>query len=99
MENRLIGAYLASSGMKSVYGVGMDANVSRDSWANLEKSMTGMGIKSAGVSFNPVGTADFSVVIDKIAKSDAEGVVTYTSGGDSVSFVKQALSVNLRNKV
>jgi branched-chain amino acid transport system substrate-binding protein len=99
MENRIIAEYIASSGMKSIYGIGMDANVSRDSWANLEKTMKNLGVKSAGVSFNPVGTADFSVVIDKIAKSDAQGVVTYTSGGDSVSFVKQALSVNLPQKV
>lgn len=99
MENRIIAEYLASSGLKTIYGVGMDANVSRDSWAKLEESMKGMNIKSGGVSFNPVGTADFSVVIDKIAKSGADGVVTYTSGGDSVSFVKQALSVNLPSKV
>ena len=99
MEVRMVAAWLAGSGIKSIYGMGPDVGAARDGWALLLKETASLGVKVAGESFPPLGTSDYSIVIDKIAKSGAQAVVIYTAGGDTVTFVKQAAAVKLDRKV
>lgn len=99
MEIRMIVAYLKSVGIKSIYGMGPDVGAARDGWALLLQETKPLGIKAAGESFPPLGTSDYSIVIDKISKSGAEAVILLTAGGDTVTFVKQAAAVKLDKKV
>jgi ABC-type branched-subunit amino acid transport system substrate-binding protein len=98
MEMRLTLAYIESAKFKNLYAVGPDVGAARDAWASLQVDLKKAGVNVAGEAFLPLGTSDFSVTVDKIAKSNADGVISFFTAGDSVTFTRQALAVGLRSK-
>ena len=99
METRMAAEYVKKVGLKSVYVVAVDQPVGRDTWATMKASLTAMGVKVAGEDFAAIGSQDYSVIIDKVAKSGADGLFIVTTGADTITLLKQAGQVKLGSKV
>lgn len=99
MENRIALSYIKKAGFKSIYWMAVDIPAARDALTMMKGELATLGVSLAGESFVPLGSQDYSVVIDKIAKSGAAGVMVVTTGADTITFLKQAGQVNLGSKV
>ena len=64
-----------------------------------EGGVEGIGVQSAGEDFAPIGSQDYSIIIDKISKSGADGVFVVTTGSDTITFLKQAGQVRLNSRI
>jgi branched-chain amino acid transport system substrate-binding protein len=95
MEQRMALNYTRDQKLKRVYGVIADYQATRDSWEWYRKEAEKAGVQIAGADFPPLGNRDFSTIVDKVAKSDADSVVLFLTGSDAVTLVKQAGQVNL----
>ena len=87
--------YTKDQKLKRVYGVIADYQATRDSWEWYRKEAEKAGVQIVGADFPPLGNRDFSTIVDKVAKSDADSVVLFMTGSDAVTMVKQAGQVNL----
>ncbi len=95
MELRMAAEFTRDAKLKKVYGVVVDVGVGRDAWDTYVKYATASGVQIVGVDYLAIGTRDFAVAIDKIAKTDADGVNILLFGNDAVTFVKQSGQVGL----
>ena len=95
LETAMTHRFTLTRKLQRVYGVIADYGATRDGWnwyrAEAEKS----GVRIVGEAFAPLGNRDYAAIVDAIARSDADGVAVFTSGSDSVTFLKQAAGVNL----
>jgi branched-chain amino acid transport system substrate-binding protein len=87
-ENKMTVKYLKDVGAKSVYAVGADYGVIRLNVDLILKDLESAGIKTYNSS-SPMGTQDFSVIIEKVEKSDADTVLLMTLGRDLITLIKQ----------
>ncbi|MBO0333149.1 ABC transporter substrate-binding protein [Sneathiella sp. CAU 1612] len=100
MEIRMALEFTKAAGLKKVYGVGADYAVTRDGWDAYKAAAEAAGVEIVGVDYPPLGNRDYSVIIDKISKTDADGVILIVTGSDGVTFLKQAGQAGLgKNKV
>jgi ABC-type branched-subunit amino acid transport system substrate-binding protein len=95
MENRMALAYMQEKKLKKIYAVTADYQATRDGYEWIKKQVGSQGIQIVGEDFPPLGNRDYSSIVDKIAKSDAEGVLMMLTGSDVVTLIKQAGQVNL----
>jgi ABC-type branched-subunit amino acid transport system substrate-binding protein len=95
MEQRMALNYSKDQKLKRVYGVVADYQATRDSWEWYRKEAEKAGIQIVGADFPPMGNRDFSSIVDKVSKSDADSVALFLTGSDAVTLVKQAGQVNL----
>lgn len=95
MEIGMMLAFTKAQNLKRVYGVVNDYQATRDGWETFKAEAEKAGIQIVGADFAAIGTRDFSIIIDKIAKSNADSVALITGGSDSVTFLKQSGQVNL----
>ncbi|NMM38244.1 MAG: ABC transporter substrate-binding protein [Glaciimonas sp.] len=95
MEQRMALSYSKEQKLKRVYGVTADYQATRDSWEWYRKEAEKAGIEIVGADFPPFGNRDYSSIVDKIARSNADGVALFMTGSDSVTMLKQAGQVNL----
>ncbi|MGG5149196.1 ABC transporter substrate-binding protein [Alcaligenes aquatilis] len=95
MENRMAWAYTEEKQIKKIYAVTADYQATRDGWTWFKKKAEENGVEIVGEDFAPLGNRDYSSIVDKITKSDAEGVALFMTGSDVVTFLKQASQVNL----
>lgn len=95
MEQRMALGYSKEQKLKRVYGVTADYQATRDSWEWYRKEAEKAGIEIVGADFAPLGNRDYSSIVDKIARSNADGVALFMTGSDAVTMVKQAGQVNL----
>ncbi len=95
MENRMALSYLQDKKLKKLYAVAADYQATRDGWEWFRKQAEKNGVQITGEDFAPLGNRDFSSIVDKIAKSDADSVFLSLTGSDVVTFLKQAGQVNL----
>ena len=99
MEIRMAMEFTKAAGLKKIYGVSADYAVTRDGLEAYKAAAEKAGIEIVGVDYPPLGNRDYSVIIDKIAKTDADGVVLIVTGSDGVTFLKQAGQAGLgKNK-
>jgi branched-chain amino acid transport system substrate-binding protein len=98
MDVRMVVEFAASNNMKRIHGMMPDMTVGHQIWDMAEKILPGKGIKAVNVDYAPIGTKDFSLIIDKMAKSDADGIAVSLIGADLVTFLKQAGQVQLQDK-
>ncbi|MZR32374.1 ABC transporter substrate-binding protein [Sneathiella litorea] len=100
MEIRMALEFTKAAGLKKVYGVGADYAVTRDGWDAYKAAAEEAGVEIVGIDYPPLGNRDYSVIIDKISKTDADGVILIVTGSDGVTFLKQAGQAGLgKNKV
>lgn len=95
MEIRMALEFAKVKGLKRIYGVTADYQATRDGWELFESEAKKLGMTIVGNDFAPLGNRDFSVIIDKIAKTDADGVAVVVTGNDAVTFLKQSGQVGL----
>lgn len=95
MENRMALAYMQDRKLKKIYIVTADYQATRDGYEWIKQQTGPNGIQIVGEDFPPLGNRDYSSIVDKIAKSDADGVLLMLTGSDVVTLLKQAGQVNL----
>lgn len=94
-ENRMTNAYMQDRKLKKIYAVTADYQATRDSFTAIKKQAEQDGIQIIAEDFASLGNRDYSSTVDKVAKSDADGVLLVMTGSDVVTFLKQAGQVNL----
>jgi ABC-type branched-subunit amino acid transport system substrate-binding protein len=99
METQMAAAFIRKAALKKVYAVAVDQPVGRDTWATMKSSLAGMGVTVAGEDFAPIGSQDYSVIIDKAIRSGADGMFVVTTGADTITLLKQAGQVGLPGKL
>lgn len=98
MEVRMAAAWLKKSGVKSVYGIAVDNPVGHDSWNSMKAALAPLGVSVVGQDFNANGSQDFSLIVDKVAKSGAEATFVAMGGADTITLLRQAGQVRLGEK-
>lgn len=93
------GPYVAEKVSKNVYLLGADYAFGRDSVADFRASYVGAGGKVAGEVYTPLGTADFSPYLARIAATRPGAVYAFLSGSDAVLFLKQFTQFGLQRSV
>lgn len=95
MEQRMALSFTKEQKLKRIYGVTADYQATRDSWEWYRREAEKAGIEIVGADFAPLGNRDYSSIVDKIARSNADGVALFMTGSDAVTMVKQAGQVEL----
>lgn len=99
MENAMIGEFAKRQKVAKVYGIVADYQVGRDMWAALKVDLANKGINVAGEDYTPIGTKDYSILLDKAMKSGADGLALLVVGGDVVTSLKQGADVGVKDKM
>ncbi|MGD9865157.1 MAG: ABC transporter substrate-binding protein [Pseudodonghicola sp.] len=100
MEIKMTMEFVKSRGLKRIYAVTADYQATRSGFEEFAALAKAAGVEIIGNDFAPLGNRDFSVIIDKMARSDADGIAVMATGNDGITFVKQAGQVGLgQNKV
>jgi len=97
MENQMMAEFASREGLKTVYGVVADYTVGRQMWDSLKEKLAEKGIEVVAEDYPPLGNKDYAIIIDKVAKSDADGVAMIMTGGDAITFLKQSGQVGLKD--
>ncbi len=97
MENQMMAEFASKEGLKKVYGVVADYTVGREMWDNLKAKLKDKNIEIIAEDFPPLGNKDYAIIVDKVAKSDADGVAMIMTGGDAITFLKQSGQVGLKD--
>jgi len=87
MENRMALVYMQEKKLKRIYAVTADYQATRDGYTWIKSQLDANGIQAVGEDFPPFGNRDYSSIIDKIAKSNADGVLLMMTGSDVVTFL------------
>ncbi|MDF1749620.1 MAG: ABC transporter substrate-binding protein [Alphaproteobacteria bacterium] len=98
MENQMMAEFAARDGLKKIYGVVADYGVGRDMWDNLKAKLEALNVEVVAEDYPPLGNKDYSIIIDKVLKSDADGVAMIMTGGDAITFLKQSGQVGLKDQ-
>ena len=98
MEIRMCIEFAKVKGLKKIYGVTADYQATRDGWELFAAEAKKAGIAIVGNDYAPLGNRAYSVIVDKMAKSDADGIAVIVTGNDAVTFLKQSGQVGL-NKI
>lgn len=99
MENAMIGEFARRQKIAKVYGIVADYQVGRDMWTALKADLATKNIAIAGEDFTPIGTKDYSILLDKASKSGADGLMLLVVGGDVVTSLKQGADVGIKDKM
>lgn len=95
MEVKMCMEFIKTAGLKKIYTVTADYQATRDGYEQLKAMCEANGVEIVGNDFAPLGNRDYSVIIDKMMNSDADGIAVMATGNDGVTFVKQAGQVGL----
>lgn len=95
MELRMMLQFVKEQDLKKIFMFSPDVSVTRDAGAKFKSMLKEAGVEVVGDEYPAYGTSDFSILINKILQSGAEGVMTGVSGNDLITFLKQAASSNL----
>jgi branched-chain amino acid transport system substrate-binding protein len=90
------GRMMASTGSRHWYLVGNDYSWSHGAHRAALRAIESAGGQVVGSVFAPLGTTDFSKIIDGIRRSKAALIVSSLVGADEVAFERQAWSSDLR---
>lgn len=93
------GRYVAGKVSKNTFLLGADYSFGRDSVADFKASYTAAGGKVAGEVYTPLGSADFSPYLARIAAAKPDALYAFLSGSDAVLFMKQFVQFGLNKTV
>jgi urea transport system substrate-binding protein len=91
--------YLKSQGVKSLYLVGSDYVFPRTSNAIVKAYAQANGIEIKGEDYAPLGTTNFSTIVNKIRTADADAVFNVVVGDSLNSFFREYQSSGLTPQV
>lgn len=95
----MIGEFAKRQSVKKLYGIIADYQVGRDMWTALKADLASKNIAVAGEEFAPIGSKDYSIMLDKAVKSGADGLLLLVVGGDVVTSLKQGGETGLPQKM
>ncbi|MEH3142564.1 MAG: urea ABC transporter substrate-binding protein [Mycobacterium kyogaense] len=81
--------YLKAQGVKSLYLVGSDYVFPRTSNAIVKAYAKANGIEIKGEDYTPLGSTDFSTIVNKIRTADADAVFNVVVGDSLVAFFRE----------
>ena len=81
--------------MKSIYLVGSDYVFPRTSNAIVRAYAEENGMTIAGEDYAPLGSTDFSTIVNKIRRSDADAVFNVVVGDSLAAFFREYKNVGL----
>ncbi|MGP4058043.1 urea ABC transporter substrate-binding protein [Mycobacterium sp. 4D054] len=81
--------YLKEQGVKSLYLVGSDYVFPRTSNAIVKAYAQANGIEIKGEDYTPLGSTDFSTIVNKIRTADADAVFNVVVGDSLVAFFRE----------
>ncbi|MEW5811264.1 MAG: urea ABC transporter substrate-binding protein [Actinomycetota bacterium] len=81
--------YLKEQGVKSLYLVGSDYVFPRTSNAIVKAYAKANGLEIKGEDYTPLGSTDFSTIVNKIRTADADAVFNVVVGDSLVAFFRE----------
>ncbi|WP_206487614.1 urea ABC transporter substrate-binding protein [Rhodococcus sp. KRD162] len=88
--------YLKDQGVKSLYLVGSDYVFPRTSNAIVKAYAAANGIEILGEDYTPLGSTDFSTIINKVRTANADAVFNVVVGDSLVAFFREYTNAGLK---
>lgn len=90
--------YLAEQGTKSIFLVGSDYVFPRTANKIIQSYASAHGMEVLGEEYAPLGSTEFSTIVNKVRDSKADAVFNTLNGDSNVAFFRQYKSVGLTAK-
>ncbi len=87
--------YLKEKGTKSLYLVGSDYVFPQTANRIIKAYADANGIEIKGEDYTPLGSTDFSTIVNKVRTSDADAVFNTLNGDSNVAFFREYKNVGL----
>ena len=87
--------YLKEQGVKSLYLVGSDYVFPQTANRIIKAYAEANGIEIKGVDYTPLGSTDFSTIVNKVRNSGADAVFNTLNGDSNVAFFREYRNVGL----
>ncbi len=87
--------YLKEKGVKSLYLVGSDYVFPQTANRIIKAYAEANGIEIKGEDYTPLGSTDFSTIINKVRTADADAVFNTLNGDSNVAFFREYKNVGL----
>ena len=87
--------YLSEQGVKSLYLVGSDYVFPRTANAIINAYAADKGIEILGEDYAPLGSTEFSTIINQVKAADADAVFNTLNGDSNVAFFREYANVGL----
>ncbi|MBG6182975.1 urea transport system substrate-binding protein [Arthrobacter sp. CAN_A214] len=87
--------YLVEQGTKSIFLVGSDYVFPRTANQVIKAYAEAHGIEVMGEEYTPLGSTEFSTIVNKVRDSGADAVFNTLNGDSNVAFFRQYKSVGL----
>lgn len=87
--------YLKEKGVKSLYLVGSDYVFPQTANRIIKAYAKENGIEIKGEDYTPLGSTDFSTIVNKVRSADADAVFNTLNGDSNVAFFREYKNVGL----
>ncbi|AWO85058.1 urea ABC transporter substrate-binding protein [Gordonia terrae] len=87
--------YLKEEGVKSLYLVGSDYVFPQTANRVIKAYAEANGIEIKGEDYTPLGSTDFSTIVNKVRTADADAVFNTLNGDSNVAFFREYKNVGL----
>ncbi|MFC9787442.1 urea ABC transporter substrate-binding protein [Rhodococcus sp. NPDC127528] len=87
--------YLKEKGVKSLYLVGSDYVFPQTANRIIKAYAAANGIEIKGEDYTPLGSTDFSTIVNKVRAADADAVFNTLNGDSNVAFFREYKNVGL----
>lgn len=87
--------YLKGRGVKSLYLVGSDYVFPQTANRIIKAYAAANGMEIKGEDYTPLGSTDFSTIVNKVRAADADGVFNTLNGDSNVAFFREYRNVGL----
>jgi urea transport system substrate-binding protein len=87
--------YLKEKGIKSLYLVGSDYVFPQTANRIIKAYAGANGIEIKGEDYTPLGSTDFSTIVNKVRTADADAVFNTLNGDSNVAFFREYRNVGL----
>ncbi|QOV97910.1 urea ABC transporter substrate-binding protein [Rhodococcus pyridinivorans] len=90
--------YLKEQGVKSLYLVGSDYVFPQTANRVIKAYAEANGIEIKGEDYTPLGSTDFSTIVNKVRTADADAVFNTLNGDSNVAFFREYTNAGLNAK-
>ncbi|MFC4605254.1 urea ABC transporter substrate-binding protein [Rhodococcus kronopolitis] len=88
--------YLKQKGVKSLYLVGSDYVFPQTANRIIKAYAAANGMEIKGEDYTPLGSTDFSTIVNKVRAADADAVFNTLNGDSNVAFFREYANVGLK---
>jgi urea transport system substrate-binding protein len=88
--------YLKEKGVKSLYLVGSDYVFPQTANREIKAYAAANGIEIKGEDYTPLGSTDFSTIVNKVRSADADAVFNTLNGDSNVAFFREYTNAGLK---